>query len=432
MIATSPCVRTQTMRTHACPDIRSYFEMAKPKFICTKGYASMTDQLDSVEFADDFKHHAKPVTKQGELEIVTKKQVTVSNWKCVYSRKQDPSRRAFTQTFSCEGEARLLSMNLSKPSRDNCIQAIVSPSRWVGQKAHEESRLGYGYNKNKFLIIIRDYWLRTAKKVFEMTGFILWAENTSKEQVEAASRLLLSLDFFVRDNINHWSVHPEDKYYLYTTCLEDTRESLGALDFTKRQSCSGSWRGKPRSGSSSAIWWPNPFVVDPIAASWHIVSAGSLVVYCWWSCIPPAGGQGPFRPVIEEHFAVPGPSLQMMLPIPSQVPFLTKQILSIKTSRIPEMVKPRFAFMSKSNSESCPSQSPNVQNYPSVVWVVPPSLKTKSISKKGSNAKFQKQVPKEKSKTKTEAYTKSCKKKQAYTKSSSPKGSKEIRTRGLY
>ncbi|OAD73690.1 hypothetical protein PHYBLDRAFT_145166 [Phycomyces blakesleeanus NRRL 1555(-)] len=382
MIATSPCVRTQTMRTHACPDIRSYFEMAKPKFICTKGYASMTDQL-------------------------------------------------------------------------------VSPSRWVGQKAHEESRLGYGYNKNKFLIIIRDYWLRTAKKVFEMTGFILWAENTSKEQVEAASSKQQSSRrkkyFFVRDNINHWSVHPEDKYYLYTTCLEDTRESLGALDFTKRQSCSGSWRGKPRSGSSSAIWWPNPFVVDPIAASWHIVSAGSLVVYCWWSRIPPAGGQGPFRPVIEEHFAVPGPSLQMMLPIPSQVPFLTKQILSIKPysalstpimrqiqkpescarmtaarTKIPEMVKPRFAFMSKSNSESCPSQSPNVQNYPSVVWVVPPSLKTKSISKKGSNAKFQKQVPKEKSKTKTEAYTKSCKKKQAYTKSSSPKGSKEIRTRGLY
>ncbi|KAL0076119.1 hypothetical protein F4703DRAFT_1798284 [Phycomyces blakesleeanus] len=39
------------------------------------------------------------------------------------------------------------------------------------------------------------------------------------------------------------------------------------------------------------------------------------------------GGQGPFRPVIEEHFAVPSPSLQMMLPIPIQVPLLTKQIL---------------------------------------------------------------------------------------------------------
>ncbi|KAL0081930.1 hypothetical protein J3Q64DRAFT_1823473, partial [Phycomyces blakesleeanus] len=50
----------------------------------------------------------------------------------------------------------------------------------------------------------------------------------------------------------------------------------------------GSWCGKPRSGSSSAIRWSNPFVVDPIAASWHIVSAGSLVVYCWWSrSIPP-------------------------------------------------------------------------------------------------------------------------------------------------
>ncbi|KAL0075894.1 hypothetical protein J3Q64DRAFT_1825807, partial [Phycomyces blakesleeanus] len=254
-------------------------------------------------------------TKQGELEIVTKKQVTVSNWKCVYSRKQDPSRRAFTQTFSCEGEARLLSMNLSKPSRDNCIQAIVSPSRWVGQKAHEESRLGYGYNKNKFLIIIRDYWLRTAKKVFEMTGFILWAENTSKEQVEAASSRpvtgLTILQPFRGYQREFGSVRLYQKAKLLGTLV-------------------GSWRGKPRSGSSSAIWWPNPFVVDPIAASWHIVSAGSLVVYCWWSCIPPAGGQGPFRPVIEEHFAVPGPSLQMMLPIPSQVPFLTKQILSIK------------------------------------------------------------------------------------------------------
>ncbi|KAL0084345.1 hypothetical protein J3Q64DRAFT_1849710 [Phycomyces blakesleeanus] len=82
----------------------------------------------------------------------------------------------------------------------------------------------------------------------------------------------------------------------------------------------GSWCGKPRSGSSSAIRWTNPFVVDPIAASWHIVSAGSLVVYCWWSRIPPAGGQGPIRPVIEEHFAVPSLSLQMMLPIPRQVP----------------------------------------------------------------------------------------------------------------
>ncbi|KAL0072999.1 hypothetical protein F4703DRAFT_1947860 [Phycomyces blakesleeanus] len=73
----------------------------------------------------------------------------------------------------------------------------------------------------------------------------------------------------------------------------------------QREFVSGSWCGKPRSGSSSAIWWSNPFVVDPIAASWHIVSAGSLVVYCWWSRIPPAGGQGPIRPVIEEHFAVP-------------------------------------------------------------------------------------------------------------------------------
>ncbi|KAL0084359.1 hypothetical protein J3Q64DRAFT_1849717 [Phycomyces blakesleeanus] len=57
----------------------------------------------------------------------------------------------------------------------------------------------------------------------------------------------------------------------------------------------GSWCGKPRSGSSSAIRWSNPFVVDPIAAS-------------------------PIRPVIEEHFAVPSLSLQMMLPIPRQVP----------------------------------------------------------------------------------------------------------------
>ncbi|KAL0077751.1 hypothetical protein F4703DRAFT_1797524 [Phycomyces blakesleeanus] len=95
----------------------------------------------------------------------------------------------------------------------------------------------------------------------------------------------------------------------------------------------GSWCGKPRSGSSSAIRWSNPFVVDPIAASWHIVSAGSLVVYCWWSRIPPAGGQGPFHLVIEEHFAVPSPSLRMMLPIPRQVPLLTKQILSIKIKR---------------------------------------------------------------------------------------------------
>ncbi|OAD76975.1 hypothetical protein PHYBLDRAFT_142486 [Phycomyces blakesleeanus NRRL 1555(-)] len=76
----------------------------------------------------------------------------------------------------------------------------------------------------------------------------------------------------------------------------------------------------------------------------------------------------------------------------------------------------------------------------SKIWVVPPSLKAKSISKKGSNAKFQKQVPKEKPKTKSEAYTKSCKKNghilspplqkdqkkselEAYTKSSNPKGS---------
>ncbi|KAL0084927.1 hypothetical protein F4703DRAFT_1916896 [Phycomyces blakesleeanus] len=93
----------------------------------------------------------------------------------------------------------------------------------------------------------------------------------------------------------------------------------------------GSWCGKPRSGSSSAIRWSNPFVVDPIAASWHIVSTGSLVVYCGWFRIPPAGGQGPFRPVIEEHFAVPSPSLQMMIHIPRSIPLLTKQILSIKS-----------------------------------------------------------------------------------------------------
>ncbi|KAL0094347.1 hypothetical protein F4703DRAFT_1911703 [Phycomyces blakesleeanus] len=248
MIATSPCVRTQTMRTHACPDIRSYFEMAKPKFICTKGYASMTDQLA-------FKY---------------------------------PSIQEY------------------KPSSTTNLRST-----------HEESRLGYGYNKNKFLIIIRDYWLRTAKKVFEMTGFILWAENTSKEQVEAASSRpvtgLTILQPFRGYQREFGSVRLYQKAKLLGTLV-------------------GSWRGKPRSGSSSAIWWPNPFVVDPIAASWHIVFAGSLVVYCWWSCIPPAGGQGPFRPVIEEHFAVPGPSLQMMLPIPSQVPFLTKQILSIKVS----------------------------------------------------------------------------------------------------
>ncbi|OAD75800.1 hypothetical protein PHYBLDRAFT_142791 [Phycomyces blakesleeanus NRRL 1555(-)] len=229
-------------------------------------------------------------------------------------------------TFSCEGEARLLSRNLSNSGRDKCLQAVfmetrrefspvskqnsrnqirkaklnmeirtnstkqhgkngikpsISPSRWVGQKAHEESRLGYGYNKNKFLVIIQDYWLRTAKR----------AQGRNNVNHKASDKAIfqgffLSLDFFVRDNTNHWSVYPEDKGY-------------------QREFVSGSWCGKPRSGSSSAIWWSNPFVVDPIAASWHIVSAGSLAVYCWWSRIPPAGGQGPIRPVIEEHFAVP-------------------------------------------------------------------------------------------------------------------------------
>ncbi|OAD72449.1 hypothetical protein PHYBLDRAFT_169576 [Phycomyces blakesleeanus NRRL 1555(-)] len=119
------------------------------------------------------------------------------------------------------------------------------------------------------------------------------------------------------------------------------------------------------------------------------------------------------------------------------------------------MVKPRFAYMSKSNSKSCPSpsQSPNVQKLSnrdeflskSKIWAVPPSLKAKSISKKGSNAKFQKQVPKEKPKTKNQKpnprpilspvkknghilsppfqkdQTKSDL--EAYTKSSTPKGS---------
>ncbi|OAD65985.1 hypothetical protein PHYBLDRAFT_153015 [Phycomyces blakesleeanus NRRL 1555(-)] len=104
MLATSPCVWTQTMRTHACPDIRSYFELAKPKFICTKGYASMTDQLDSVEFADDFKHHAKPVTKQGELEIVTKNK----------RRLQLATGNEYTQENKTRVEGRLCTLSVVK------------------------------------------------------------------------------------------------------------------------------------------------------------------------------------------------------------------------------------------------------------------------------------------------------------------------------
>ncbi|OAD72476.1 hypothetical protein PHYBLDRAFT_169605 [Phycomyces blakesleeanus NRRL 1555(-)] len=128
------------------------------------------------------------------------------------------------------------------------------------------------------------------------------------------------------------------------------------------------------------------------------------------------------------------------------------------------MVKSRFAYMSESNSKFCPS--PNVQilskycsstspitqiytaKYTSTqlenrgaflskskIWAVPPSLKAKSISKKGSNAKFQKQVPKEKPKTKNQKpnprpilsppFQKDQMKSEleAYTKSSTPKGS---------
>ncbi|OAD71716.1 hypothetical protein PHYBLDRAFT_147466 [Phycomyces blakesleeanus NRRL 1555(-)] len=183
----------------------------------------------------------------------------------------------------------------------------------------------------------------------------------------------------------------------------DDRVYIMDREHQQEQVEAGSWCGKPGSGSSSAIRWSNPFAVDPIAASWHIVSARSLVVYCRWSRIPPTGDQGPFRPVIKEHFAVPSPSLQMMLPIPRQVPLLTKQILSIKpystlsTPIMRPIPKPescarmtaartnRGAFLSKSK-----------------IWAVPPSLKAKSISKKGSNAKFQKQVPKEKPKTKNQ------------------------------
>ncbi|KAL0078157.1 hypothetical protein F4703DRAFT_1945490 [Phycomyces blakesleeanus] len=276
MIATSPCVWTQMMRTNACPDSRSYFEMAKPKLICAKGCVFKTDRL-------------------------------ASRKTCGQSPSHPHLRRTLINMVCCEGEARLHSTNLSKPSRDKCLQAVFMethrefspvPKQYSRNKirtaklnmevktnntekhekngikssslrafkykrlksirltqslaislgwpkAHRESRLGYGHNKNKFIIIIQDYWLRTAKRGYQ--------------------RELVSVGLYQK----------------------------------------GSWCGKPRSGSSSAIWWSNPFVVDPIAASWHIVFAGSLVVYCRWSRIPPAGGQGPFRLVIEEYFAVP-------------------------------------------------------------------------------------------------------------------------------
>ncbi|OAD72448.1 hypothetical protein PHYBLDRAFT_169575 [Phycomyces blakesleeanus NRRL 1555(-)] len=124
MIATSPCVWTQMMRTNACPDSRSYYEMAKPKLICVEGYAFKTDRLG---ISDVYQSEVK-------------------------------DRHEHEHEHEKKGYRAFKHLNFQ-------AQQAVSPSRWVGPKAHQESRLGYGYNKNKFLVIIQDYWLSTAKRV---------------------------------------------------------------------------------------------------------------------------------------------------------------------------------------------------------------------------------------------------------------------------
>ncbi|OAD73436.1 hypothetical protein PHYBLDRAFT_145826 [Phycomyces blakesleeanus NRRL 1555(-)] len=413
MIATSPCVRTQMMHTHACPDIRSYFEMANPKFICVKGYASRSDQLGISDFSPSHPHSRRSLidmvwfiyqTKQGELEIVTKK-----------GRLQLATGNAYSQETKTRVEGHLRTLSVVKEKQGYF-------RRTYPIQANPESRHLAGLAKKHMKCLDWDMVTTriSSSSSFKTIGSGLQevvndrAQGRSNVNHKASNKaifqgLFLSLDFFGRPVTGLAIIQPFREYQ---------RELVSVGLYQK-----GSWCGKPRSGSSSAIRWSNPFVVDPIAASWHIVSTGSLVVYCGWFRIPPAGGQGPFRPVIEEHFAVPSPSLQMMIHIPRSIPLLTKQILSIKSYSA--LSTPIMWKIPK--PESCASMTAARTNrgaflYKSKIWVVSPSLKAKSISKKGSNAKFQQQIPKEKPKTKSEAYTKS----------SSPKGSKEIQIRGLY
>ncbi|OAD72437.1 hypothetical protein PHYBLDRAFT_146627 [Phycomyces blakesleeanus NRRL 1555(-)] len=294
MIATSPCVWTQMMRTNACPDSRSYYEMAKPKLICVEGYAFKTDRLASRKTCGQSPSH--PHLKRTLINMVCRLQLATGN---AYTQgnktrveghlrtlsfvkeKQGYFRQTYPNQYQSEVKDRHEHEHEHEKKGYRAFkhlnfqaQQAVSPSRWVGPKAHQESRLGYGIWDDRVYIMDREH---------------------QQEQVEAG-RPVTGLAI----------LQPFRGYQ---------RELVSVGLYQK-----GSWCGKPRSGSSSAIRWTNPFVVDPIAASWHIVSAGSLVVYCWWSRIPPAGGQGPIRPVIEEHFAVPSLSLQMMLPIPRQVP----------------------------------------------------------------------------------------------------------------
>ncbi|KAL0073002.1 hypothetical protein F4703DRAFT_1919098 [Phycomyces blakesleeanus] len=233
------------------------------------GFASLPDSfLGSLEgyhspkrFRENEPRTPSSHARLARFSLTDMMQVTVSSWKCVYSRKQDPSRRAFTQTFSCEGEARLLSMNLSNSGRDKCLQAVFMETR------REFSPVSKQNSRNK---------IRKAKLNMEIKT------NSTKQHGKNG-------------------IKPSSTKGRPVTGLTILQPFRGY----QREFVSVRLYQKGFLVCSSAIWWSNPFVVDPIAASWHIVSAGSLVVYCWWSRIPPAGGQGPIRPVIEEHFAVP-------------------------------------------------------------------------------------------------------------------------------
>ncbi|KAL0072958.1 hypothetical protein F4703DRAFT_1921588 [Phycomyces blakesleeanus] len=114
--------------------------------------------------------------------------------------------------------------------------------------------------------------LRTLSVVKEKQGYI---RQTYPNQVETSaykpySWKLIESSVQYQNNILETKSEKTEHGRLQKGIWDD-RVYIMDREHQQEQVEAGSWCGKPGSGSSSAIRWSNPFAVDPIAASWHIV-----------------------------------------------------------------------------------------------------------------------------------------------------------------